>query len=108
MALTKRRKTATAGRKRKPGAATKRRKVKSATATAKTITVKVNGVGKKYTKSSCHSTKTAAQKQADRIRAQGNNARVIPGAGGAMCVYKGGKTSSKAPRAMQRARRARA
>lgn len=105
MAVTKRRKATTATR-RKSGAP-KKRKTKSAT-TAATITVKVNGVNKKFTKASCHSNKTAAQKQADNIRAQGNNARVIPGASGAMCVYKGGKTSARAPRALQKARRRRA
>ncbi len=97
-----RRKATTATRK-KSGA--KKRKTKSAAGAAATITVKVAGVNKKFTRSSCHTTKTAAQKQADNIRAQGNNARVIPGASGTICVYKGGKTSSKAPRALQKARR---
>lgn len=100
MAIAKRRKS-TGTAKRKPSA--RKRKAKT---TGSTITVKVGGIAKKFTQESCHSTKTAATAQANRIRAQGNNARVLEGAGGRMCVYKGGKTSPKAPRTLQRRRRA--
>ena len=99
MAVSKRKNSTTA--KKKPSA-TKKRKTKSA---SKVLVVKVGGVTKRFTQESCHSTKTAATAQANRIRAQGNNARVIPGESGRMCVFKGGKTSSKAPRALQRTRK---
>lgn len=85
--------------KRKPSASKKRK----AKPTATTITVKVGGIAKRFTQESCHSTKTAATAQAKRIRAQGNNARVIK-SGSRMCVFKGGKTSPNAPRALQRKR----
>lgn len=96
MAVTKK-KTAT---RRKPGAKAGAKKKKARVGSAEKI--KIAGVS--FSKSSCHSTKSAAQKQADNIRAQGNNARVIK-SGSAMCVYKGGKTKATAPRALQKARR---
>lgn len=100
MAVTKK-KTATPTRRRKPGAkaGAKRKKARVSGSDDK---IKIAGVS--FAKTSCHSTKTAAQKQAERIRAQGNNARVIK-SGSAVCVYKGGKTKATAPRALQKARR---
>ena len=74
---------ASIGKKRKPGA--KKRKAR----TTPKMTIKIAGAGS-FSKNSCHSTKTEAGKQADRIRAQGNKARVIK-SGKSHCVYKGGK-----------------
>lgn len=76
---------------RKTGAA-KKRKARTGPAV---VTVKIAGSGT-FSKQSCHSTKTAAAKQADRIRAQGNKARVIK-SGSAHCVYKGGKMKANSP-----------
>jgi hypothetical protein len=98
MAITKRK---TTGAKRKPAAKRKRR----VSGTASTDKVKIAGVT--FSKTSCHGTKTEAAKQADRIRAQGNNARVIK-SGKLNCVFKGGKTKATAPRALARRRKARA
>lgn len=75
---------------RKTGAAKKRK-----ARTGPLMTLKISGSGT-FSKTSCHSTKTAAAKQADRIRAQGNKARVIK-SGSAHCVYKGGKMKANAP-----------
>ncbi|NUO01004.1 MAG: hypothetical protein HUU01_10360 [Saprospiraceae bacterium] len=65
-----------------------RRRKSSGTATK----TKVLG-GKRYTKVSCSSTKTAAKKSADRIRASGGTARVVK-SGTAHCVYKGPRAKS--------------
>lgn len=77
----------TRGKKRKTAGATKKRKTKTRTGPKKTI--KIAGVGN-FTHQGCFVSKTEAQKKAERIRAQGNKARVIK-TGGANCVYKGGK-----------------
>lgn len=90
---------ATIGKKRKPGA--KKRKTRTA---APKLTIKIAGVGS-FSKNSCHSTKTAATKQAERIRAQGNKARVIK-TGKAHCVYKGGKMKANSVYMKMRKRRA--
>jgi hypothetical protein len=87
-------------KKRKPGA----KKRKSRTATAPKLTIKIAGAGS-FSKNSCHSTKTSATKQADRIRAQGNKARVIK-SGKAHCVYKGGKMKANSVYMKMRKRRA--
>ena len=89
------------GAKRKPATKRKRR----VSGTASTDKVKIAGVT--FSKTSCHGTKTEAAKQADRIRAQGNNARVIK-SGKLNCVFKGGKTKANAPRTLAKRRRARA
>ena len=89
--------------KKKPGAkkpAAKRKKRVSGTPSATLVVA-----GKKFTKTSCHTTKTAAKAAADGIRKRGNNARVVKN-GAVTCVYKGAKTSSKAPAAILRRRRA--
>lgn len=99
MAVTKKKTT-----RRKPGAKAPGRKKKTRVSGAADAVGKIKIAGTSFTKTSCHSTKTAAQKQADNIRAQGNNARVIK-SGSAVCVYKGGKTKANAPRALQKARR---
>lgn len=78
---------ATIGKRRKKPGATKKRKTR--TSSAPKLTIRIAGAGT-FSKTSCHATKTDANKQADRIRAQGNKARVIK-SGKANCVYKGGK-----------------
>ena len=80
---------------------------KTSKATPSTVIIKVAGIGKTFKKDSCHGSKAAATKQAENIRRQGNNARVLPGESGKVCVFKGGKTSAKAPRAKS-AKRAKA
>ena len=76
------------GKKRKATGATKKRKSKTAAAKPK-MRITISGAGS-FLKNSCHSTKTEAQKQAGRIRAQGNKVRVIK-TGKVHCVFKGGK-----------------
>ena len=61
--------------------ATRRKKRKSSVAGS---TVTIGGI--KYTKHSCHKTKTAAKKKAKEIRAAGYTARVVD-----RCVVKGRK-----------------
>lgn len=68
------------------------------------MTIKIAGVGT-FSKTSCHSSKTDAKKSADRVRAQGNKARVIK-SGSTHCVYKGGKMKANAPFLKARRRRA--
>ena len=46
--------------------------------------------GKRFTRKSCHTTKTAAKKAAEAIRKRGMTARVIGG-----CVYQGGRSKVK-------------
>lgn len=97
-------KMAVTGKKRKkPAGATKKRKTKTASAAPK-MTIKISGAGS-FSKNSCHGTKTEAAKQADRIRAQGNKARVIK-TGKAHCVYKGGKMKANSVYMKTRKRRA--
>ncbi len=90
-------------RKTKAKGAAKKRKTRKS-ASAPKMTIKIAGVGS-FSKNSCHSTKTAATKQADRIRAQGNKARVIK-SGSAHCVYKGGKMKANSVYMRTRKRRA--
>jgi hypothetical protein len=45
--------------------------------------------GKRFTRKSCHTTKTAAKKAAEAIRKRGMTARVIGG-----CVYQGGRSKT--------------
>ena len=59
---------------------------------AKNETKVING--KRFVKDSCSSTKSAANKKADGIRAAGNTARVIK-TGAAHCVFKGPKSKAK-------------
>ena len=94
---------ASVGKKRKKPGATKKRKTRKSAAAPK-VTVRIAGSGT-FTKNSCHGSKTDAKKQADRIRAQGNKARVIK-SGSAHCVYKGGKMKANAPAMRNRRRRA--
>ena len=96
---------ATIGKKRKkPGATKKRKTRKSATAPKKTISIKGANGNSTYKHDACFGKKTDAQKRADRIRAQGNKARVIE-SGSAHCVYKGGKMKANAPAMLNRRRR---
>lgn len=77
-------------KKTKAKGAAKKRKTRTKAAAAKPkVTIRIAGVGT-FTHQGCYSSKTEATKKADRIRAQGNKARVIK-TGGASCVYKGGK-----------------
>lgn len=97
MAIAKRRKATTA---RKTGA--KKRKPKSS-ASSNTIKVKgVNGKRVTFSKTSCHSTKTAATKQADSIRKQGVRAMIKEGAGGSVCVFKGPRMTAAGRKIFQR------
>lgn len=99
-----RRKSTTASRKRKPGA--KKRKTKVSGTTASKIMVKgVNGKRVSFSKTSCHSTKTAAAKQADSIRKQGVRAMVKEGAGGTVCVFKGPRMTAAGRKIYQRTRK---
>lgn len=98
MATTTRRKSTAA--KRKPSAS-KPRKAKVGGAT----TIKVTGVnGKKatFSKTSCHSSKGAAQKQAESVRRQGVRAMVREGAGGSHCVFKGPRMTAAGRKIYQR------
>ncbi len=79
-------KAGTTARGRKPGAARKPAKRKSAV--GESDTVKIGG--KKFTKQSCHGTKSAAQKHAEKIREGGTLARVIKN-GSKVCVFHGPK-----------------
>lgn len=74
----------TGTRRRKPGAARKPAKRKSAVKSLDTVSIG----GKKFSKQSCHSTKGAAQKHAEKIRESGILARVIKN-GSKVCVYHG-------------------
>lgn len=85
MAVGKKKAGSTA-RRRKPGAARKPAKRKTKASVGDAETVKIGG--KKFTKESCHGTKSAAQKHADKIREKGTLARVIKN-GAKMCVYHG-------------------
>jgi hypothetical protein len=95
---------ATIGKKRKKPGATKKRKT-VATTPKKTISIKGANGNSTYKHDACFGKKTDAQKRADRIRAQGNKARVIE-SGSAHCVYKGGKMKANAPAMRNRRRRA--
>lgn len=63
---------------------------KSVSGVKKTMTIG----GKRFTKDSCHKTKTAAKKKAKAIRAKGYTARVVGN-----CVVKGAKSKAKRKRA---------
>jgi len=77
-------------RKKSKTGATKKRKTRSRVGIAgPKKTVKIAGAGT-FSHDACFTNKTDAAKRADRIRAQGNKARVIE-TGGRKCVYKGGK-----------------
>lgn len=69
-------------------------------------TLKIAGSGT-FSHQGCFKSKTEAAKKADRIRAQGNKARVIE-SGSAHCVYKGGKMKANAPFLKTRAKKRRA
>ncbi len=94
---------AVTGKKRKASGATKKRKTKTAAAKPK-MRITISGAGS-FLKNSCHSTKTEASKQADRLRAQGSKARVIKN-GKSHCVYKGGKMKANSVYMKTRKRRA--
>jgi hypothetical protein len=86
-------KKATSRRKARPGAskAPKRRRkasVKGA-APAAPATIMISGIGR-YKKSTCHKTKTDAQKSAEGKRAKGQKARVRK-SGTGYCVYARGR-----------------
>lgn len=80
---------ATTRGKRKSAGATKKRKTRSRSAAGPKKRISIAGSGT-YTHQGCFGAKTEANKKAERIRSQGNKARVIE-TGGAHCVYKGGK-----------------
>lgn len=84
MATTKKKSSST---RRKPGAskAPRKRKRVSGTASATPATMAISGV--KFTKSTCHKTKTDAKKTAEGKRKRGYNARVVKSASGGYCVY---------------------
>lgn len=84
MAIAKRRKAAP---RRKSGAP-KKRKTKVAGSPDK---VKI--AGQNFSKSSCHTNKSAAQGRAETVRSGGTRARVIK-SGKAYCVYTGGKSKT--------------
>ena len=75
--------------RRKPGAARKPAKRKTAVGESDTVSIG----GKKFTKQSCHGTKSAAQKHAEKIREGGTLARVIKN-GSKVCVYHGPRRKS--------------
>jgi hypothetical protein len=58
----------------------------------------VSLAGKRYTRTSCATTKTAAQKVASGIRAKGGTARVIKAGADGYCIYKGPKSKVNPPR----------
>jgi hypothetical protein len=87
-------KKATTRRKARPGAskAPKRRRkasVKGA-APAAPATIMISGIGR-YKKSTCHKTKSDAQKSAESKRARGQKARVLK-SGTGYCVYARGRS----------------
>lgn len=82
MAVRKRRAATTGTRKRKPGAS-KRRKAK---VSGSSVTIGA----KRFTKTSCHTTKTAAKSAAEKLRSAGKTARVVK-SGSAHCVYAGAR-----------------
>lgn len=93
-------------KKAKAKGAAKKRKTRSRVGIAgPKKTIKIAGVGT-FSHDSCYSTKTEAAKKADRIRAQGNKARVIK-TGGRSCVYKGGKMKANSVYMKTRATRRR-
>ena len=99
MATAKRRKPASTT-KRKTGAAKKRKKPASS---ASKITVKgVNGKKATFSKSSCHTSKSAAKKQAESIRKQGVRAMLKEGADGTVCVFKGPRMTDTGRKIYQR------
>ena len=51
--------------------------------------------GKRFTKSTCSSTKTGANSAAKRIRGKGKTARVVKNPTGGYCVYSGAKSKTK-------------
>lgn len=67
-----------------------------ATATKELIKVKVAGAAKSYKKVSCHTTKAAAKTAAAKLRKAGYTSRVLFGAKGTKCVYKGPRRASGA------------
>lgn len=85
MAIGKRRARPGTKSRRKPGAS-KKRKAKSVAGTAATATIG----GKRFTKKSCHTTKTAAKSAAEKVRATGKTARVVK-SGSAHCVFEGAR-----------------
>jgi len=50
--------------------------------------------GKRFTKSSCSKTKTAATATVSRLRKRGFTARVVKNPAGGYCAYKGAKAKS--------------
>jgi len=81
---------ATIGKKRKKPGATKKRKSRSRVGAAPTKSIKVGTAT--FKKTSCHSTKTEAQKKADSIRRGGHRATVQD-----RCVFKGPKMKANSP-----------
>jgi len=69
--------------------ASKKRKSRVGEPTESPESVMISGIGR-YKKASCHTTKTAAQKQAQSVRLQGAKARVLKN-GTSFCVYKRGR-----------------
>jgi hypothetical protein len=87
MAIAKK-KTVTS--RRKPGAP-KRTKAKAKVSGVSGDKIKIAGAS--FSKSSCHTSKSAAKSRAESVRSGGNKARVIK-SGSAFCVYTGGKSKA--------------
>jgi hypothetical protein len=85
MAIGKK-KAGTTTRRRKPGASKPAKRKKASVKGEDSTTIG----GKKFTKTSCHSTKTEAKKKADKVRASGLTARVVKD-GKKTCVLTGPK-----------------
>lgn len=101
MAIAKK-KRATA--KRKPSAAKKRKAKVGESATSFKVTG-VNGKKVTFSKTSCHTSKSAATKQAEAVRRQGVRAMVKEGAGGTHCVFKGPRMTAAGRKIYQRTHR---
>ena len=85
-------------RRRKTGAKAKapgrKRKARvGAASAAPAATISISGIGR-FKKSTCHKTKTDAQKSAEAKRSRGAKARVIK-SGTGYCVYTRGRSAAK-------------
>lgn len=90
MAIGKKKSTTT--RRRKPGAKAPGRKRKARVkGTAETpASISISGIGR-FKKTTCHKSKSEAQRSAESKRARGAKARVIK-SGTGYCVYTRGRT----------------
>lgn len=89
MATIGKRATRKTTKRRTTKGASKKRKSRVGAAAESPETIMISGIGR-YKKASCHTTKTAAQKQAKSVRSQGGKARVLKNGAG-FCVYKRGR-----------------